>query len=83
MFYFTKEIYTVQGILEKFNMKDCKPANTPMEIGMKLIKATIKEQKEAKNLPYRTLIRCLMYLTSTTLPDIAYATNFLNQFNYC
>ena len=54
--YFISQKKYVQEILEKFLMKDCEAANTPMETGIKLTKPTEKEQKEAKHLPFRTLI---------------------------
>lgn len=66
-------------VLERFNMSDCKPASTPMETGLKLIKCDSKPD----NLPFRELIGCLMYIVVCTRPDIANAVSILSQFNDC
>lgn len=69
----------IKDILERFNMTDCKTAQTPMETGLKLLKADKKED----NLEYRNLIGCLMYVAVCSRPDIAHAVSMLSQFNEC
>lgn len=66
-------------ILERFNMSDCKPVQTPMEKGLKLSKAINSDCKY----DYRNLIGCLMYLAVCSRPDIAYVISYLSQFNNC
>lgn len=68
----------IAKVLERFKMTDCKPAKTPMEVGLKLEKAEKKGQYE-----YRNLIGCLMYIAVCTRPDIAHAVSMLSQFNDC
>lgn len=65
------------NVLEKFQMSDCKPISTPMEIKLKLEKG---DDSEASTKPYRELIGCLMYVTLTTGPDLAAATNYFSRF---
>lgn len=65
------------NVLEKFQMSDCKPISTPMEIKLKLEKG---DDSEASTKPYRELIGCLMYVTLTTRPDLAAATNYFSRF---
>ncbi|XP_043475809.1 secreted RxLR effector protein 161-like [Leptopilina heterotoma] len=63
-------------------MSDCKPVSTPLDPGVKLEKAKDPDHEE-NSLPYRELLRSLMYLAMCTRPDIAYATSYLSQFNNC
>lgn len=69
----------ITKILERFNMADCKPAQTPMESGLKLQ----REENSDCNLEYRNLVGSLMYLAVCTRPDIAYVISYLSQFNNC
>ncbi|XP_037951342.1 secreted RxLR effector protein 161-like [Teleopsis dalmanni] len=62
-------------------MKDCKPVKTPIELNIKLTKPTKIDEGVMKMYPYQSLIGALMYLAVTTRPDIAFAVNFLSQFN--
>lgn len=69
----------IKRILDKFKMSDCKPAYTPMEVGLNLEKG---ENKDCQN-DYRSLIGYLMYLAVCTRPDIAHSVSYLSQFNNC
>lgn len=69
----------IKSVLKRFQMEDCKPVSTPMEVGLKLH----KEEKKTENLEYRNLIGCLMYIAVCTRPDIAHSVSFLSQFNDC
>ncbi|XP_037942820.1 secreted RxLR effector protein 161-like [Teleopsis dalmanni] len=62
-------------------MKDCKPVKTPIELNTKLTKPKKIDEGVMKMYPYQSLIGALMYLVVTTRPDIAFAVNFLSQFN--
>ena len=57
-------------LLNKFNMKDCKPSKTPFLSGVKLEK--VGSSPMVNNTLYRQLIGCLIYITHT-LPDFYYA----------
>lgn len=67
----------VENLLRRFNMSDCKTAETPMEINLKLEKS----QNVCNDFPFRQLIGSLMYLAVSTRPDIDYSVSFLSQFN--
>lgn len=73
----------IESVLEKFNMKDCKPQSTPMVTRQvsnrnKRIKLEEFENKsETKKIPYREAIGSLMYLSNATRPDITFAVNYL------
>lgn len=75
----------VQDILRRFKMEDCKPVETPMNPAVKLSKnmcpTTEEEKKYMSQVPYRNLIGSLMYLATSTRPDIAHAISALSQFN--
>ena len=54
-------------------MQDAKPAQTPMEQGLRLVKRLkpIEEQNDdgARHEPYREAVGCLIYLSQTTRPS--------------
>ena len=62
--------------LRKFEMADSKSTTTPMEVGLKLERFG----SNSANIPYRELIGCLMYISLTTRPDLAAATNFFSRY---
>ena len=70
----------LQHILEKFKMQDCKPAPTPMEEGLKLMKADKDCVCNAEDRTrYQELEGSLMHLSVQTRPDITQAVNKLGQ----
>jgi hypothetical protein len=70
----------IQNILEKFQMTDCKPVQTPLEVGVFLEK---EKSGCDEAYPYQALIGSLMYLAVNCRPDIAHAVSYLSQFNCC
>ena len=65
-------------ILKKFNMSDCKPVSTPMEVGIKLSK--VEEDPENVNpTMFKSLMGSLRYLTCTR-PDILFAVGLVSRF---
>jgi hypothetical protein len=67
-------------ILKKFHMKNWKNTNTPMNLKQKFSKNDgINKVDEGQ---YRSLIRCLMYLTITR-SDIAFVVSLLSRFMHC
>eukprot|EP01018_Ginkgo_biloba_P017747 Gb_30148 [translate_table: standard] len=58
-------------------MEDCKPADTPMETGLKL--TANEESKKIDETLYRQLVESLIYLTYTK-PDINFGVNFISRF---
>lgn len=75
-----QKLYT-EDILRRFNMDNCNPVKTPMEVNCKLLKNKCVNVEEMRKYPYQSLIGALMYLAVTTRPDIAYTVNYLSQFN--
>nr|GEZ36957.1 hypothetical protein [Tanacetum cinerariifolium] len=80
-----EEVYMKQpkGILmpgnehKKFNREDCSPVSTPMDSVEKLKPNT---GKLVDHLEYSRAIGCLMYVMTSTRPDIAYAVGRLSRF---
>lgn len=70
--------YIIQ-LLNRFNMADCKEADTPLESKLNVN----LDKKSSQDLPYQQLIGGLMYLAVLTRPDIAFSVSFLSQFNNC
>lgn len=64
-------------------MTDSKPANTPIEYGIKLEKQLESNDPKDRNLPYRELVGALSYLGVSTRQDVSRAVSLLGQFNNC
>jgi hypothetical protein len=75
----------IEDVLQKYGMKDCKPAATPLDPCEKLVKTagelTEQERVEMENVPYRQAIGSLQYLVQGTRPDIAFAVAKLGQYS--
>lgn len=54
----------IKRILERFGMKDCNPALTPMEVGCKLSRKSEDELQTSK--PFREALGTVMYLMSAS-----------------
>nr|GFA93036.1 zinc finger, CCHC-type [Tanacetum cinerariifolium]GFA93837.1 zinc finger, CCHC-type [Tanacetum cinerariifolium] len=67
----------IEKILKKFNREDCSPVNTPMDPIEKLKPNT---GKPIDQLEYSRDIGCLMYVMTSTRPDIAYVIGRLSRF---
>jgi len=66
----------IDKVLVKFNMEDCKGISTPMEKSFQIDPNLPCDV----NLPVRQLIGSLMYISSISRPDIAFATTYLSRF---
>ena len=84
----SQESYTTR-ILETFNMHLSNSANTPLPpktcLSADQSPKTEAERAEMRKLPYCALVGKVMYLATTTRPDIMYAVRELAKFmtNYC
>ena len=76
----SQKAYT-EKVLERFGMSECKPAPTPIDVNCKIAKPEVVNEENMGNYPYQNAIGALMLLAVTTRPDIAYAVNYLGQFN--
>ena len=65
-------------ILKKFNMSDCKPVSTPMEVGIKLSKVE-EDSENVDPTMFKSLMGSLRYLTCTR-PDILFAVGLVSRF---
>lgn len=75
----------VRRILKRFNMEECNPVNSPMEIGTKISKEMCSqnedEKEEMSKIPYRQAIGSLLFLSMISRPDISFAVNVFSR--YC
>ena len=67
-------------LLERFGMENAKSVKTPVSCGSQLVKARDSD-KPANQTLYQSAVGCLLYLSTRTRPDIAYAVN--NVAKYC
>lgn len=78
--YLNQSVY-LEKVLDRFGMSECKPIMTPMDVNMRLEKPKSMKNDVMSQFPYQSLIGALMYLAVSTRPDIAFAVNYLSQFN--
>ena len=67
-----------QEILATFGMQECKPITTPMQANLLLPKIE-RTPSEAAHIPYREAVGKLIYLATSTRPDISYAVGYLSR----
>ncbi|XP_058727170.1 uncharacterized mitochondrial protein AtMg00810-like [Vicia villosa] len=70
----------VRDIMNKFQMKDCNPVNTPSEFGMKLNKDD--GRKKVDDTIYNQIVGSLMYLTATR-PDKKHDVSVIRRYMEC
>ena len=79
----------IDRLLERFNLTDANPADTPMVAGLQLHRpdkttpTPPKIEEWRLHTPYRELVGSLNYAAIATRPDIAYAVSRLSSFHDC
>ena len=72
----------IEKVLERFNMSESKPQNTPMitrQVRSRISNDQKLTQTKRVEVPFREVIGSLLYLANVTRPDIAYAVNYLSR----
>ncbi|UYV62579.1 hypothetical protein LAZ67_2001174 [Cordylochernes scorpioides] len=69
----------INKILQKYNMQDCKHISTPLDPNTNL--DNFNSSKEVNKTQYQELIGCLLYLSTKSRPDIAFAVTLLSRYN--
>lgn len=69
----------VKRILKRFYLDDASPNTTPADPGT-ILSSESNPFPEGKTVPYREAVGSLMFLASTTRPDIAFAVNLVSRF---
>ncbi|RXN36740.1 Retrovirus-related Pol poly from transposon TNT 1-94 [Labeo rohita] len=68
-----------ENVLKKFGMENSKPVSTPVDINTKLVKHS--DDSEVMNpKQFQSAVGSLLYLSTRTRPDIAYAVNNVTRF---
>lgn len=74
----------MESILREFHINTCNAVQTPLpskeQLSSDQCVKTDAEKLEMKNVSYCTVVGKVMYLATTTRPDIAYAVRELAQF---
>ncbi len=74
----------VKKVINRFNMDEAKPVNTPLASHFKLTKAqspsTEQEKTYMNKVPYASAVGSLMYAMVYTRPDIAHAVGVVSRF---
>ncbi|GBN12713.1 Retrovirus-related Pol polyprotein from transposon TNT 1-94 [Araneus ventricosus] len=69
----------IEEIVEKFNLKEAKPTNIPMDPNY--LKQEGEDDLLPNNTQYRKAVGALLYIATVSRPDIAVAVNILSRRN--
>ena len=69
----------IESLANKYKVHNGKLYSTPMETNLKIEKA---EECES-DIKYRNLIGALLYISSSTRPDVSYSVNYLSRYQNC
>lgn len=72
----SQEQYT-NKILQRFDMQDCRPRETPCEQKLEYTEGAVKMEDVRM---YREAVGSLIYLTVCTRPDLSFVVSRLSQF---
>ena len=72
-------MYTKE-VLQKFQMENSKPVAIPVEAGTKLVKAS-EESQLFNQKTFKSAVGSLLFLSTKTRPDIAYAVGNVARFS--
>lgn len=79
-----KQTRYIDDVAERFGQENAKPVENPCTTGLKFSRsqspATDAERSAMRSRPYRSLIGCLLYITTCTRPDIAFVVAQLSRF---
>ena len=67
----------IKRVLRKFNMENCKPRSSPCEIGTNKISEDESEPADVRL--YREIVGSLVYIMTSTRPDLSYSITKLSQ----
>jgi hypothetical protein len=74
----------IKKVLERFQMSDCKPIDTPIakneSLSQNMCPKTQDEQEKMARVPYANAIGSLMYAMMCTRPDICYVIGLVSRF---
>ena len=60
-------------------MENCKPKGVPADPNARLVRKQLDNTTDPELIPYREAVGSLLYLTTTTRPDIAFAVSKVAQ----
>lgn len=69
----------IESLAIKYNLENAKLYRTPMEQNLCIEPA----QSVSDDIKYRNLIGALLYISTSTRPDISYSVNYLSRFQNC
>lgn len=73
-------------ILERFNMADCNPVSTPVDVNAKLSTEMAPKDEagieEMRLIPYQEAVGSVLFAAQISRPDIQYAVNMVSRYNH-
>lgn len=75
----------IREILDKFNMTDCNPVSTPMDMNQTLTSEMSptdeNSRKEMAKVPYQEAVGSFLFAAQVSRPDIQFAVSSVSRFN--
>lgn len=72
-------------VLQRFNMADCNPVSTPVDVSTKLTKkmgpTDAAGREEMRSIPYQEAVGSLLFAAQVSRPDIQFAVNMVSRFS--
>ncbi|XP_062557350.1 uncharacterized protein LOC134222225 [Armigeres subalbatus] len=78
-FYSLRLASYIDGLIEKFGMKDCNPAKTPMDPSYMKLDNSSNSKPFADITRYRSLVGALLYVAVNARPDVAVSVSSLGR----
>ena len=69
-----------QSVLQRFDMDDWKPVSIAFDLGTTVVKPT-EDSKGINQIHHQSAVVHLVYLSTKTRPDVAYAVSNVARFN--
>lgn len=75
----------IKEVIQRFGMKNANPVATPSDynqkLSLKMCPTNQEEKDELQNIPYQSLVGCLLFIAQCTRPDISFSVNDVSRFN--
>lgn len=76
------QINYLENVLKRYNMENCKPMLTPLDININTKILSSDCDKDIEGI-CRQIIGCLMYAVSVTRPDLCFTVSLLSRYQKC
>lgn len=77
--YRLRQTQYIREVLERFGFVEPRKVGNPVDCTTRLLHEKLESSNEMVSFPYQAAVIALMYLTTSTRPDISFAVGLLSQ----